>query len=182
MNNKFWNKIWEYNYANYFGAKKIFDYNRIIINCKLKMDEVLRKLNREHLINNFNEQKISPDIVCKLSLQELEMLGITNKQNVMSLRIACSTFSKGKPIKLNSVCGAPKFFIPKGVLESWLDEDFTIAEISNLLGVSESTVYRRMREYELSKLEFTDISDQDLDNKVSIINSHNIVGGAAERI
>ena len=164
MNNKFWNKIWEYNYANYFGAKKIFDYNRIIINCKLKMDEVLRKLNLEHLINNFNEQKISPDIVCKLSLQELEMLGITNKQNVMSLRIACSTFSKGKPIKLNSVCGAPKFFIPKGVLESWLDEDFTIAEISNLLGVSESTVYRRMREYELSKLEFTDISDQDLDN------------------
>ena len=50
----------------------------------------------------------------------------------------------------------------------WLDEDFTIAEIARLLCVSESTVYRRMREYNSSKLAFTDISDQELDDKVSI--------------
>jgi predicted DNA-binding protein YlxM (UPF0122 family) len=63
-------------------------------------------------------------------------------------------------------------FIPKSVLEFWLDEDFHINDISRLLGVSESTVYRRMREYGLSKLEFTDISDQDLDSEVSITLCH----------
>ena len=62
----------------------------------------------------------------------------------------------------------PKFFILKSVLQSWLDEDFTIAEIAKLLCVSESTVYRRMQEYNLSKLAFTDISDQELDDKVNI--------------
>ena len=136
------------------------------------MDEVLRKLNLDHFIENFKEQKISPDIVCKLSSQDLEILGITNKQDVMSLRIACSIngsiYGKRSPIKLSSHCGAPKFFIPKSVLQSWLDEDFTIAEIAKLLCVSESTVYRRMREYNLSKLAFTDISDQELDDKVNI--------------
>ena len=132
------------------------------------MDEVLRRLNLDHFVENFKEQKISPDIVCKLSSQDLEILGITNKQDVMSLRIACSTYGERSPTKLSSDCGAPKLFIPKSVLESWLDEDFTIAEIARLLCVSESTVYRRMREYNLSKLAFTDISDQELDDKVRI--------------
>ena len=62
----------------------------------------------------------------------------------------------------------PEIFHPKSVLQSWLDEDFTIAEIAKLLCVSESTVYRRMREYNLSKLAFTDICDQELDNQVNI--------------
>ena len=77
------------------------------------MDEILRKLNLEHVVTKFDEQKISPDIVCKLSLHDLEILGIKNRQDVMSLRIACSTYSEGQPTKLNLVCGAPKFFIPK---------------------------------------------------------------------
>lgn len=132
------------------------------------MDEVLRKLKLDDLIDNFEAQKISPDIVCKLSSQDLEILGLTNKQDIMSLRIACSTFGEGNPTKIRSNCGAPRFFIPKSVLESWLDEDFTIAEIARLLCISESTVYRRMREYGLSKLQFTDFSDQELDNKVNL--------------
>ena len=134
----------------------------------------MRKLHLDRFIDNFKEQKISPDIVGKLSLLDLETLGITNKQDVMLLRIACSTFGEKNPTKLSSNCGAPKIFIPKSVLESWLDEDFTISEIARLLCVSESTVYRRMREYDLSKLAFTDISDQELDDKVSIeINNFN---------
>ena len=64
------------------------------------------------------------------------------------------TYGERSPTKLSSDCG---------VLE-----DFTIAEIARLLCVSESTVYRRMREYNSSKLAFTDISDQELDHKVSI--------------
>ena len=75
------------------------------------MDEVLQKLNLDHFIENFKEQKISPDIVSKLSSQDLEILGITNKQDVMSLRIACLIYGERSPIKLSSHCRAPKFFI-----------------------------------------------------------------------
>lgn len=131
------------------------------------MDEVLEKLKLGRFIDKFKEQKISPDIICKLSLQEFAMLGINNRQDIMALRIACSTYGEKPPAMLYSFCGAPQFLIPKSVLECWLDEDFTITEISRLLSVSESTVYRRMREYGLSKLQFTDISDQDLDLQVS---------------
>ena len=53
------------------------------------MDEVLRRLDLDHLVENFKEQKISPDIVWILSSQDLEILCITSKQDVMSLRIAC---------------------------------------------------------------------------------------------
>ena len=86
----------------------------------------------------------------------------------IALRIACSTFGEKNPTKLSSNCGAPEFFIPKSVLESWLGEDFTISEIARLLCVSESTVYRRWQEYDLSKQSFTDISNQELDDKASI--------------
>ena len=44
------------------------------------MDEVLQKLNLDHFIENFKEQKISPDIECKLSSQDLEILGITIRE------------------------------------------------------------------------------------------------------
>ena len=114
---------------------------------------------------------MSPDIICKLSLQEFAMLGINNRQDIMALRIACSTHGEKPPAMLYSFCGAPQFLIPKSVLECWLDQDFTITEISRLF-VSESTVYRRMREYGLSKLQFTDISYQDLDLQVSKFGFH----------
>ena len=69
------------------------------------MDEVLRRLNLDHLVENFKEQKISPDIVCILSSQDLEILCITSKQYVMSLRIACLTYGERSPTKLSSDCG-----------------------------------------------------------------------------
>ena len=131
------------------------------------MYQVLEKLKLGCFIDKFKEQKISPDIICKLSLQEFAMLGINNQQDIMALQIACSTYGEKLPAMLYSFYGAHQFLIPKSVLECWLDEDFTITEISRLLSVSESTVYRRMREYGLSKLQFTDISDQDLDLQVS---------------
>ena len=127
------------------------------------MDEVLQKLNLDHFIENFKEQKISPDIECKLSSQDLEILGITIHEQTRCYVARNCVFDKTK-----FTLSCPEIFHPKSVLQSWLDEDFTIAEIAKLLCVSESTVYRRMREYNLSKLAFTDISDQELDNKVNI--------------
>ena len=61
------------------------------------------------------------------------------------------------------ICGAPEFDIPKSVLEGQLEEGFTIEQISSMLSVSERTVYRRMERYGLGSLNFSNISDDDLD-------------------
>ena len=63
-------------------------------------------------------------------------------------------------------CGAPQFNIPRAVLECYIDQNFKISEIGKILCVSESTIYRRMRQYGLSKEDFCDIPDEHLDRKV----------------
>ena len=130
------------------------------------MSSVLRKLNLDNLISRFKEEKISPDIVCKLSLLELKELGLQSHSDIMALRIACVTFGAEQPSKIARACGPPTFDIPKSVLECYLEEDFTISEIASMMSVSESTIYRRMRLYGQSKLEFCDISDEELDHYV----------------
>ncbi|KXJ10280.1 hypothetical protein AC249_AIPGENE17520 [Exaiptasia diaphana] len=49
------------------------------------------------------------------------------------------------------------------MLESFMEEGFSVAEIALMFSVSESTIYCRMRIYNLSKLHFSDISDNELD-------------------
>ena len=80
---------------------------------------------------------------------------------MMRLRAECIKFG-GEQLPKVSSCGAPKFQIPKSVLENLLNEGFSTNEISTLLCISESTVYRRMRTFGLSKLAFSEISDDDL--------------------
>ena len=59
--------------------------------------------------------------------------------------------------------GNLKYEIPKEVLQCYLAEDFKISGITTMFSVSESTIYRHMRSYNLSKLDFSDISDEQLD-------------------
>ena len=46
--------------------------------------------------------------------------------------------------------GAPKFDIPLSILESLLDSDFTVKDISYILNVSEKTIKRGFGQYGLS--------------------------------
>ena len=94
----------------------------------------------------------------------LKELGLQSHSDIMALRIACITFDAEQPSKIASACKPPTFDIPKSVLECYLEEDFTISEIASMMSVSESTIYRRMRLYGQSKLEFYDISDEELDH------------------
>lgn len=41
--------------------------------------------------------------------------------------------------------------------------------VANLLGVSQSTIFRRMKESDISTKTFSSMSDQELDNKVATI-------------
>ena len=70
------------------------------------------------------------------------------------------------PKKLEGTCGVPIFSIPQSALRDLLQERFIIKEIRSILAESECTVYRKMRQYGLSKFEFTDISDKDLYTEV----------------
>ncbi len=78
------------------------------------------------------------------------------------LRIECTKYGTAKPARSYEGVHAV-FEIPKEVLESFLEEDFLISEIATMLSVSESTIFCRMRSYGLSKLSFSDISDDELD-------------------
>lgn len=130
------------------------------------MSAVLKRKDLGSLIEKFESEKITPDIVCKLSVHDMEQLGVNSRSDMMSLRTECAKFGGQAPRKLPGTCGAPTFFIPKCVLENFIEEGFTVGEISKLLAVSESTIYRRMSQYGLSKFEFTDISDKELDVEV----------------
>jgi len=63
--------------------------------------------------------------------------------------------------------GRPCYSISKDKLEFLLDMKFTSVEIASMLCVSESTVKRRIREYEsYVRQRFSDFSDNDLDQIV----------------
>ena len=107
----------------------------------VKMEEILKKLDLLAHSVRFVEEKISPDIVCKLSIEDFHNLGINDRNAIMSLRIACSTFGSYTP---KSGRHTNKFLIPKNFLENLIQEGFTVRGISAIAGVSERTIYRRM--------------------------------------
>ena len=133
------------------------------------MEAILGKLGLERLTHTFEVEKISPDIVCKLSIYEMNCLGVMNRSDIMNLRTECLNYGCLQPTKMKSIgAGPPEFMISKTVLENLLETDFQIKEIAKLLSVSESTVYRRMR-FSLRKLEFSTIDDFQLTSVVKEI-------------
>lgn len=91
-----------------------------------------------------------------------------NCNDIMTLRMECSKYGSSKPPRSAQMeCGAPMFEIPQSVLECYLEQKFTIEEISKIPPVSESTIYRQMRGYGLSKIEFSSVTDDKLDLVVS---------------
>ena len=51
------------------------------------MDTVLKKLNLGAVTEKFEVEHITPDLVCKLSVHEMEILGVNFRSDMMSLRI-----------------------------------------------------------------------------------------------
>ncbi|CAG2199511.1 unnamed protein product [Mytilus edulis] len=127
-----------------------------------EMEAVLNRCGLRSQIGIFHKEKITPDLICKLSLQDFASLGLTDRRKIMELRTACVHFSSNILTKCNNT-----FFIPKEALESLLEIDLTVKEISEMFSVSESTIYRNMKMYNLSKLEFSNISDEELDAVVA---------------
>jgi hypothetical protein len=63
--------------------------------------------------------------------------------------------------------GWPKLEITCDTLQSLLDTAFPLANSADMHGISRSTIYRRMKEHNMSVREcYSDMSDEELDQKV----------------
>lgn len=123
----------------------------------------------EHFTESFIKENITPDIVCLLSAQEMRQIGITNRASMVKLRNECVKYGPRKPQKVHNGCGPAEFLIPSSILKHLIEDGFTVRDISNLLSVSEKTVYRRMQKFALSKIDFNAINDHELDLNVAEI-------------
>ena len=83
---------------------------------------------------------------------------------MMRLRMECINYGSNLPVKRNS-----EFLIPEDVLDFLFESKFKISEISQMFNVSESTIYRRMRQCNISVTNYDEILDDDLDQTVSEI-------------
>ena len=124
------------------------------------------ELGLRQFIPTFLEEKMTPDIVCKLSLHEFRLLVIADSSDIMGVYVYCSKYGRYAPQKLPSQSGALKFNIPKYMLENLLEEGFTIKETSAIVCVAGRALYKKVNEYDLSKISFKNDSVPDLDKKV----------------
>lgn len=73
----------------------------------------------------------------------------------------------------NGMKGRPKLLIPSEILEYYVDSDFTLSQIAAILGVSKSTVRRRLEEMSISiSCKYSLINDEELDRNVRKILHH----------
>ena len=107
------------------------------------MVDALQKLGPCQFIAKFLEEKIISDIVCKLSSYEFRLLGVVVlvSSDMMSLRVYCSKYGRYTPQKLPNRSGAPKFNMPKYMLEKLLEEGFTTKKISAMICVARKELY-----------------------------------------
>ena len=82
------------------------------------MAAILKQHNLGNLVEVFQKEKITPDIVSLLSVREMNQLGINNRGDMMKLRMVCAIHGKRKPPKERLRSGPPTFHIPKAVLEN----------------------------------------------------------------
>ena len=84
---------------------------------KEQMVDILKELNLELLKDKFISEKITPDILLKLPLTELKILGLTDINDIMKLKIRCSIYSGNSPQrKVSNFGGAPKFLLSKNMV------------------------------------------------------------------
>ena len=104
-----------------------------------------------------------PHAVC--SLQSANVIHrLRNAQD--SLRSLATAKKESWVFKSTGCRGRPFFHIPQDMLQLYLDYQFSLAKIGQIFGVSSKTIQRRITEYDLRKVYFTNVSDNELDNQM----------------
>ena len=71
------------------------------------------------------------------------------------------------PLQASSHCGRPSYIVGRGQLVYFIEHGFTAQQMSNMLGVSLSTIRRRMNEYGLSiQQTYSTINNDELNHLV----------------
>ena len=98
-------------------------------------------------------------------MYDMACLGVRNRADIMKIRTACVHFGNHF-IKRTSVEGRsarpPQFLNSRDTLQSLIDIGYVVKVISELLSVSEHTIYRRIRKYGPRKRNFIEIDDSKL--------------------
>ena len=89
-------------------------------NIQSQMKSILEKLGLGSLTQRFLNQKVTPDIVCMLSLYEFHQLGVNTSSEIMALRMECTKYGCVKPVKKQINGEYAKFEIPKEVMKTFL--------------------------------------------------------------
>lgn len=108
-----------------------------------------------------NIDDVLAEVSCAVDLIQKSESMSSNNQCLSNLAANC-TFNKLK--------GRPSFDISEDILEYFVEEDFKIADIANMLCVSVSTVKRRLRDYNIKLSErYSAIPDDELHELVKNI-------------
>ena len=83
----------------YFSEHEVVVLSDILfIMAASEMSSILKELNLGQTIFTFENEKITPDIVCKLSSTDLESLGLSSRRDTSNLRMECSKYGcKNQP-------------------------------------------------------------------------------------
>ena len=102
----------------YFSEHEVVVLSDILfIMAASEMSSIPKELNLGQTIFPFENEKITPDIVCKLSSTDLGSLGLSSRRD-MNLRMECSKYGVQKPTRCSEGRNAsPSYFIPKVILE-----------------------------------------------------------------
>ena len=141
----------------------------VLDSYKLSLELVQRDILAQQLLENNRYSSYSD--VLQLLTSALRII-VSLEDNFCQNRV-----QDHPPVLLEGV-GRPRFDISYEQLLYLLENRFTVRQISDMLGVSQRTVYRRMNEFSLSvHMQYSDISDDDLDNIVySIQNAFPMCG------
>ncbi len=125
------------------------------------------------------------DLTEELSLAQKEGVDIV-RSCLITLREVheFNLFSENPPITLVSrigIVGRPRYEIPEHNLRFLLENRFTVPQIARMIGVSISTIRRRMHNFGFSvRALYSDISDTELDVLVKHINQDHPMCGSVQ--
>ncbi|KAH3747887.1 uncharacterized protein LOC127848029 [Dreissena polymorpha] len=75
--------------------------------------------------------------------------------------------SVARPDVQSGGVGRPKYLVSRDQLETLLEMNFSNKDIASMIGISVSSVKRRLQEFNLNRRHtFSDISDDDLDSRI----------------
>jgi AraC-like DNA-binding protein len=152
--------------------------NRLITRLSTVLNNIRHQIESQEIDNErLDYISLQLEQICH-QMQRLEACGLLSHEIVFVIERAKEQLDLSKresdhnsyqaPCENNGRKGRPRFVISMEQLQYFIDNGFTATDMSTMLGVSKSTLQRRLREFNLSAApRYADLSNNDLDNLVS---------------